>query len=189
MIIRKIIVGLLTLSLFLNNTSIITSGSTSLTEEIPVETYAIVELTNEIIVEEKVVPKVQFFRYKKNLSIEEINEEISKIQIYLSELLDSRVAFEIYEKERELVNIIIERYKADIENYTKWEQKHNEYPEATEIWLYMKDTFHWSDEICAGVMGNIMAEIEVKFVKRASYNPFIAKLAEHEEVVGFKALE
>ncbi|MBE7040254.1 MAG: MgtC/SapB family protein [Ruminococcaceae bacterium] len=37
--------------------------------------------------------------------------------------------------------------------------------------------------------GNVMAEIEVKFVKRASYNPFIAKLAEHEEVVGFKALE
>ena len=37
--------------------------------------------------------------------------------------------------------------------------------------------------------GNVLAEIEVKFVKRASYNPFISKLAEHNEVVGFKALE
>jgi len=37
--------------------------------------------------------------------------------------------------------------------------------------------------------GNIMAEIEVKFVKRASYSPFIAKLAEYDDVVGFKALE
>lgn len=37
--------------------------------------------------------------------------------------------------------------------------------------------------------GNVLAEIEVKFVKRASYNPFISKLSEHEEVVGFKALE
>lgn len=159
MIIRKIIVGLLTLSLFLNNTSIITNGSISLVEETPVGTCAIVELTNEVIVKEKVVPKVQLFRYKKNLSLEEINEEISKIQIYLSDLLDSRVDFEIYEAEREFVNILIERYSADIEDYIRWEQRHNEYPEATEVWLYMKDTFHWSDEICAGVMGNIMAEI------------------------------
>lgn len=37
--------------------------------------------------------------------------------------------------------------------------------------------------------GNVMAEIEIKFVKRASYNPFISKLSEYEEVVGFKALE
>ena len=37
--------------------------------------------------------------------------------------------------------------------------------------------------------GNISAEIEVKFVKRASFIPFVSKLSEYEEVVGFKALE
>lgn len=37
--------------------------------------------------------------------------------------------------------------------------------------------------------GNILAEIEVKFVKRASFIPFVSKLSEYEEVVGFKALE
>lgn len=34
-----------------------------------------------------------------------------------------------------------------------------EYPVATQVWLYMKDTFGWSDTVCAGIMGNIMAEI------------------------------
>lgn len=37
--------------------------------------------------------------------------------------------------------------------------------------------------------GNILAEVEVKFVKRASFIPFVSKLSEYEEVVGFKALE
>lgn len=37
--------------------------------------------------------------------------------------------------------------------------------------------------------GNIKAEIEVVFVKRSAYIPFITKLSEYEEVVGFKAIE
>ena len=37
--------------------------------------------------------------------------------------------------------------------------------------------------------GNIKAEIEVNFIKRASFVPFVTKLSEYEEVVGFKALE
>lgn len=37
--------------------------------------------------------------------------------------------------------------------------------------------------------GNIKAEVEVNFIKRASFVPFVTKLSEYEEVVGFKALE
>ena len=37
--------------------------------------------------------------------------------------------------------------------------------------------------------GNILAEVEVQFVKRGSFIPFVTKLSEYEEVVGFKALE
>ena len=51
-----------------------------------------------------------------------------------------------------------EYYFTQSEMY-KWQMKSNEYPIATKIWLYMKNNFHWSDEVCAGVMGNIMAEI------------------------------
>lgn len=38
-----------------------------------------------------------------------------------------------------------------------WEVKLEEYPVATEIWLYMK-ALGWSDYVCAGIMGNMMAE-------------------------------
>ena len=39
-----------------------------------------------------------------------------------------------------------------------WAEREAEYPVATYIWLYMKD-LGWSDAVCAGVMGNIMAEV------------------------------
>ena len=38
-------------------------------------------------------------------------------------------------------------------------RKWTEYPEAMFIWSYMKSKFGWSDETCAGIMGNMMAEV------------------------------
>ena len=40
-----------------------------------------------------------------------------------------------------------------------WAAKLEEYPEATKIWRIMKDEFGWSDIVCAGIMGNMMAEV------------------------------
>lgn len=40
----------------------------------------------------------------------------------------------------------------------KWAERAAEYPVATQVWLYMKNEFGWSDIICAGVIGNLMAE-------------------------------
>ena len=40
----------------------------------------------------------------------------------------------------------------------KWEKCAAEYPVATQVWLYMKNEFGWSDTVCAGIMGNMMAE-------------------------------
>jgi hypothetical protein len=45
------------------------------------------------------------------------------------------------------------------EEELKWIARAEEYPIATEVWLYMKENFGWSDIVCAGVMGNIMGEI------------------------------
>lgn len=33
-----------------------------------------------------------------------------------------------------------------------------EYPTATKVWKYMRQELGWSEAVCAGVMGNIMAE-------------------------------
>lgn len=40
----------------------------------------------------------------------------------------------------------------------KWAVKAAEYPVATQIWRYMKAQ-GWNDYVCAGIMGNIMAEV------------------------------
>lgn len=45
------------------------------------------------------------------------------------------------------------------EEEMKWIKRTEEYPEATQTWIYMKENFEWSDEVCAGILGNIMAEI------------------------------
>lgn len=34
-----------------------------------------------------------------------------------------------------------------------------EYPSAATVWYYMKYTLGWNDYVCAGVMGNLMAEV------------------------------
>lgn len=59
-----------------------------------------------------------------------------------------------------IYNVYKERYDnllVEIEN-KKWADKEAEYPAATAIWRYMKD-LRWSDYVCAGIMGNLMAEV------------------------------
>lgn len=40
----------------------------------------------------------------------------------------------------------------------RWASKAAEYPAATQIWRYMK-SLGWNDYVCAGIMGNLMAEV------------------------------
>ena len=44
------------------------------------------------------------------------------------------------------------------EEIHKWELRAAEYPVATQVWLYMKNELGFSDIVCAGIMGNMMAE-------------------------------
>ena len=62
----------------------------------------------------------------------------------------------------------IENAKIEVEYYQEqyaiWEEKHkwevraSEYPVATQAWLYMKNELGFNDIVCAGIMGNMMAE-------------------------------
>ena len=62
----------------------------------------------------------------------------------------------------------IENANADVvyyqEQFEIWEEKHkwevraSEYPVATQVWLYMKNELGYNDIVCAGIMGNMMAE-------------------------------
>ena len=64
--------------------------------------------------------------------------------------LQSETAIKIYSQAKEVKAAQIEE--------AKWNTRKLEYPVATEIWLYMKN-LGWTDEVCAGIMGNLMAEV------------------------------
>lgn len=51
-----------------------------------------------------------------------------------------------------------QKKQTEWEEIHKWEIRKEEYPAATEAWLIMKDEFGWSDTVCAGIIGNLMAE-------------------------------
>lgn len=51
-----------------------------------------------------------------------------------------------------------EEEKAKQEAEARWKQKEAEYPAAAYIWKYMKN-LGWNDYVCAGIMGNLMAEV------------------------------
>lgn len=62
----------------------------------------------------------------------------------------------------------LQNAEEDIEYYTEqqlirqeeenWRVRAEEYPVATQAWLYMKNELGFSDIVCAGIMGNMMAE-------------------------------
>ena len=41
---------------------------------------------------------------------------------------------------------------------SKWVARMDEYPVATTVWLFLKEEMGYSDEACAGIIGNMMAE-------------------------------
>lgn len=62
----------------------------------------------------------------------------------------------------------ITTFESDIEYYEeafavlqeahKWEVRMDEFPIATQAWLYMKNELGFNDVVCAGILGNLMAE-------------------------------
>lgn len=77
-------------------------------------------------------------------------EESAPIASAKNEWWNAQLAIEVYDA----------RYKelyAESEE-AKWATKAAEYPAATQIWRYMKD-LGWNDYVCAGIMGNLMAEV------------------------------
>lgn len=80
--------------------------------------------------------------------LDTVNEELNSTNEEL------HAAYEKIESQSEE----IERYKVKIaDEEAKWQKRYEEYPIATEAWIAMKAQ-GWSDTVCAGIMGNLMAE-------------------------------
>lgn len=116
-------------------------------EDKNIKNYSLMEL-EILIIEQK---NIQYNAHElaesaRALGWPETSEPIIYAQI---EWGNAQMAIDVYQK-------AYDEKKAEIE-MVKWEKKKNEYPEATQIWLYMKD-LGWNDYVCAGIMGNLMTE-------------------------------
>lgn len=89
------------------------------------------------------------------MDLESIKNELNVMREELNTVNEElHTAYEKIESQSEE----IEDYKAEIaDEEAKWQRRYEEYPIATEAWIAMK-VQGWSDTVCAGIMGNLMAE-------------------------------
>lgn len=131
-----------------------------------------VETVIKIIDTKEVQIHFNNFTYIEFNSVDECYIAIEELQSYntwlMSELIreytDAENFLEIYDyilDEYNRINVIIDSYENNIQALeldALWSERKQKYPTATQIWLFFKDELGWSDAICAGVMGNLMAE-------------------------------
>ena len=112
------------------------------------------------------IEKLELQLHEQSNHLNSVNEkhndcatEVSQLNNQLQEEKKSVAALEnkISELESQVTSLNteleVERGKNNI-----WEGRLNEFPVATEAWMYMKSVFGWSDEVCAGILGNFMSE-------------------------------
>ena len=104
----------------------------------------------EVLKTELATCKDYEFRLIKLMNNQEFADERDLVK---EELADVRGMMAEYEESI----AAIEAEEARIE--VMWAEKAGEYPVATQVWRYMKEELGWNDYVCAGVMGNMMAEV------------------------------
>ena len=145
------------------------------TESTTVPTTAPTEPTVVITIEELVQESFQDIEYVEPQNKDEAINYITLLDEYIQEIYcvnskyfedpDTAESYAIVSAEVERIMAIQEQYTNDIAVFEEeeriaahWEKCAAEYPAATEVWLYMKNEFGWSDIVCAGIVGNMMAE-------------------------------
>ena len=81
----------------------------------------------------------------------------------------SAEAQEAMRQEIARLNTIFDKVQIDKYNFDLWQKKLKQYPYAAKTWLYLKE-MGYSDEVCAGIIGNIMVECGGYTLK---FNPFL----------------
>lgn len=133
---------------------------------IPVET-TVIEETEPVILDNVIVEQI------KPSNLEEANKALEDA-IFRRELAisicEGLLSFG-YEADHPAVVMAqsdVENTEADYLFYKEWQETYQieenwriraqEYPVATKVWLYMKNELGFNDIVCAGIMGNMMAE-------------------------------
>lgn len=117
-------------------------------EDPNLETYTMAQL--QILIEAEKADQATAHELAEAARKLEWPEASHPIESAKAEWGNSQLAINVYQEQYDKL------YAASED--VKWEAKKAEYPAATEIWLYMKD-LGWNDYVCAGIMGNLMAEV------------------------------
>ena len=100
---------------------------------------------------EKVTTEKEYIETQMNQTLRDLESIQNELNTLNEELHQAHEKIEVQSKE-------IEQYKKEVEDEeAKWQRRYEEYPIATEAWIAMKAQ-GWSDVVCAGIMGNLMAE-------------------------------
>lgn len=149
-------------------------SAASLVEDAPA-TYVAERIENPTT-EVKVPEVLKYYmdiEYEELESKEEIETELVTCKDYeyrLINLMGNKEMVDYTEEIREEiedVRVVITAYEQDIAAIEEeearieamWAEKSAQYPVATQVWRYMKEELGWNDYVCAGVMGNMMAEV------------------------------
>lgn len=124
-------------------------------EELMLEQIQDMQYKTPTTPEEALVLSEVAIRYKNNLwrslPTEDSEDYAAAYAILQPEIVRAIIMNEQYC--RDYVTLLY--YEQQAAHFEKCAQ---EYPVATQVWLYMKNEFGWSDTVCAGIMGNLMAE-------------------------------
>jgi hypothetical protein len=127
------------------------------------ETTEPVEETTVIEVKETVIDNFMEIQYYDTMDLRTIDgiylPECENYLVRLNEYLaDEKWVDEINIIKEEIAKVedIKKLYLERIE-YIEYTEQYNEYPVATKIWYFLKG-LGYSDYVCAGILGNIMAE-------------------------------
>lgn len=178
---QEFLIGLLILILIISIiiTYSITVASNVPTKENPIENSTIMNTeetnTTSTPIETVILKEFQEHKYIEPLTSEEALNRSSEIIAYIDilwnmlppqyEVENYKRAYAIIYPEIKQMIMLNEQYCRDYdrliieeEEAAKWAARAAEYPVATQVWLYMKDTLGWNEYVCAGVMGNMMEE-------------------------------
>ena len=171
-IISIIITIVMAFILIVSVTAIVSSGectdpATTISEDyIPSETTSPIE-EEVIILENQQVERVEPTTYQEanELWNNAMFRNDAALLVYENLLVlgyaENHPAVEMAKRDIEITAEDVAYYEeqvAVLEEQHKWEVRAAEYPVATEVWFYMKNELGFNDIVCAGIMGNMMAE-------------------------------
>lgn len=140
----------------------IPSESTSLADTKPTEPEVIVIVLDTVVIEhvEPTTYDEANFSLEKAIARQETAQSVYNGLITLG-YAEDHPAVVMAKTDIENANADVVYYQEQFEIWEekhKWEVRASEYPVATQVWLYMKNELGYSDIVCAGIMGNMMAE-------------------------------